>query len=192
MANPQIAIIELPLDTDISGSLALEFIPIESTAEGGRRISVLNYFNSAASTIFVPRITSTDRAIATFNSTTGGLRNNPNATVDSSGIITAAGYGSTSSRRYKENITRIYSGLSIINNLQGVRYTDIGAVPRPDGKMDWKFGVIAEDVYWAAPEVVKLNENHQPDAVDYSRIVPLLIEAVNELTKRVFELENKK
>ncbi|MCB0668739.1 MAG: tail fiber domain-containing protein, partial [Saprospiraceae bacterium] len=86
-------------------------------------------------------------------------------------------YGSASSRRWKENICNIPNPLEMIAGLRGVYY-------------DWdeehggnhSIGFIAEEVGEVIPEIVVYEENGI-DAIgmDYSKMTPLLVEAINAL-----------
>jgi hypothetical protein len=106
------------------------------------------------------------------------------------GAITVNGsvcsYSSLSDQRLKENITDADSASSLIDALQ-VR------------KFDWKadgnhqrYGFIAQELVTVAPEAV-----HQPKdaeqmmAVDYSKLVPMLVKELQSLRARVAQLESK-
>jgi hypothetical protein len=93
---------------------------------------------------------------------------------------TAVLYNTTSDQRLKENILNADSASSLIDALQ-VR------------KFDWKsdgshqrYGFIAQELVTVAPEAV-----HQPEdtdkmmAVDYSKLVPMLVKEVQSLRKRL-------
>jgi hypothetical protein len=99
---------------------------------------------------------------------------------------TAVLYNVTSDQRLKENIQNADSASSIIDSLQ-VR------------KFDWKtdqthqrYGFIAQELVTVAPEAV-----HQPAdpeemmAVDYSKLVPMLVKEIQSLRKRLNALESK-
>ena len=91
-----------------------------------------------------------------------------------------ANYGSSSSRRWKHNITPIGDPLAKLSKLRGVYYdwdTEHG------GAHD--VGMIAEEVGAVLPEIVQYEENGV-DAIgmDYSKMTPLLVEAVNALRVR--------
>jgi len=89
-------------------------------------------------------------------------------------------YGSNSSRRWKNNIEPISDPLRKLAQLRGVYY-------------DWDeehgghhdVGMIAEEVGKVLPEIVGYEENGV-DAIgmDYSKLTPLLVEAVNALNER--------
>jgi hypothetical protein len=97
---------------------------------------------------------------------------------------TAVLYNVTSDQRLKENIQDADSASSLIDSLQ-VR------------KFDWKadnthqrYGFIAQELVTVAPEAV-----HQPEdteammAVDYSKLVPMLVKEIQSLRQRVAQLE---
>jgi hypothetical protein len=86
-------------------------------------------------------------------------------------------YGSASSRRWKSDIRNIDEPLAKLARLRGVFYTwdkDHGS------KHD--VGFIAEEVGEVLPEIVQYEANGV-DAIgmDYSKLTPLLVEAVNAL-----------
>ena len=95
-------------------------------------------------------------------------------------------YSSFSDQRLKENITDADSASSLIDALQ-VR------------KFDWKadgnhqrYGFIAQELVTVAPEAVHQPLN--PDdmmAVDYSKLVPMLVKEIQSLRARVAQLESK-
>ena len=107
------------------------------------------------------------------------------------GSITQSGtsavlYNVTSDQRLKENIVDAPDFGSVIDSLQ-VR------------SFDWKTdqahqraGFIAQELVTVAPEAV-----HQPKdpeemmAVDYSKLVPMLVKEIQSLRKRILTLENK-
>ena len=101
-------------------------------------------------------------------------------------------YGSSSSKRWKNNIIEIDNPIKKINAIRGV-YFDWDE--KHGGKHD--VGCIAEEVGKVLPEIVVYEKNGKDaDGMDYSKLTPLLIEAVKAqqklieaLTKRVEELE---
>jgi len=86
-------------------------------------------------------------------------------------------YGSGSSRRWKNNIEPISDPLDKIAKLQGVYFN---WDDEHGGNHD--VGMIAEEVGRVLPEIVNYEENGI-DAIgmDYSKMTPLLVEAVNAL-----------
>jgi hypothetical protein len=99
-------------------------------------------------------------------------------TVTTTGTSTS--YNTSSDQRLKENIQNADSASSLIDALQ-VR------------KFDWKedgshqrYGFVAQELVQVAPEAV-----HQPEdteqmmAVDYSKLVPMLVKEIQSLRKRL-------
>jgi len=86
-------------------------------------------------------------------------------------------YGASSSRRWKNNVEPISDPLTKLAQLRGV-YFDWD--DEHGGQHD--LGMIAEEVGEVLPEIVQYEENGI-DAIgmDYSKMTPLLVEAVNAL-----------
>ena len=136
--------------------------------------------NNAAITLTTPQDIATTSDV-TFNNITAS------AGIRAVGDIIA--YYS-SDERLKENITPIENALSKVESISGNTY-------------DWKegfdnihphkgndVGVIAQEIEKVLPQVVVNRENGYK-AVDYEKIIPLLIESIKELSAKVKELENK-
>jgi hypothetical protein len=95
-------------------------------------------------------------------------------------------YGSTSSRRWKKNIINIPSPLEKITRLRGV-YFDWDEAH--GGHHD--VGFIAEEIGEVLPEIVGYEENgSDATGLDYSKMTPLLVEAVNAMRKEYQEKIN--
>ena len=99
---------------------------------------------------------------------------------------TAVLFNVTSDQRLKENIQDAASASSLIDAIQ-VRQYDW----KSDGSHQ-RYGFIAQELVTVAPEAV-----HQPTdtdemmAVDYSKLVPMLVKEIQSLRKRILTLENK-
>jgi hypothetical protein len=126
-----------------------------------------------------PTFTSaTSGSITTENVSSTKLTFNP-----SSGTLSATVFTSLSDKSKKTNIRPIDNAISIVQQLEGVRF-------------DWKedgaasLGVIAQDVEKVLPEVV-VESTDGLKSVSYGNIVGVLIEAVKEQQKRIEELERK-
>jgi hypothetical protein len=90
------------------------------------------------------------------------------------GNVLADGYDTYSSRRWKTNIYPLTDALAKITQLQGVSFDRTA-----NGKRD--IGFLAEDVGQVVPEIVTYEPNgNDARSVDYSRLTPLLVEAVKE------------
>ena len=113
----------------------------------------------------------------TFNNTNGLV-----GSITTSGSSTA--FNTSSDQRLKENIQDADSASSLIDSLQ-VR------------KFDWKvdsthqrYGFVAQELVTVAPEAVYQPEDtEQMMAVDYSKLVPMLVKEIQSLRVRVAQLE---
>jgi len=96
-------------------------------------------------------------------------------------------YGSLSSIRWKGNIQAIDDPLDKVNQLRGV-YFDWDA----DHGGQHDVGMIAEEVGEVLPEIVVYEEDGQyATGMDYSKLTPLLVEAVKELKAEVDNLREE-
>lgn len=92
----------------------------------------------------------------------------------------------TSDQRLKDNIAQINNPLAKILSISGNTYT----WNEKSGKSGNDVGVIAQEVIEVLPEAVTTRDNGYL-AVDYHKIVPLLVEAIKELSTKVENLEMK-
>ncbi len=82
------------------------------------------------------------------------------------------------------NIETLIGALGIVERLRGVSFDW-----KPDGKRD--IGFIVEDVAQVLPEAIVYDESGKnAKAVDYSRLVALLIEAVKEQQVQIKKQEH--
>jgi hypothetical protein len=110
--------------------------------------------------------------------------NNSTIVLNSNGSVSAASYNSTSSRRYKQNIKDFTNGLAIIQKLRPVTFD----WNQKDIKND--IGFIAEEVYEVLPNIVHKNDKGEVESLDYSKIVPILIATVQQLSKELAEIKS--
>jgi hypothetical protein len=113
-------------------------------------------------------------------------------TVNQSGTLTMTGdVVAYSDERLKENVQTIDSALDKVLSMRGVYYNRIDLEDKRR-----KVGVIAQEVEKVLPEVVsKYSEDNDTRAVDYGKMVGVLIEAIKEQQKQIEELKaiiNKK
>ena len=95
----------------------------------------------------------------------------------------------TSDERLKNNVVRIEDGLSIVNQLRPVSFEWDEKSPYYHDKFR-DYGLIAQEVEKVLPNVV----GHMKDGykgIKYEKIIPFLIDSIQQLTKRVEELEDK-
>jgi len=94
----------------------------------------------------------------------------------------------TSSVRYKKSIKTLPSQLATINALRPVTFK---WKDKKKGE-DLQYGLIAEELQQIMPEAVSLNSDGNAEAISYTKLVPILIKAVQELQAKVEKLEKQK
>ena len=87
-----------------------------------------------------------------------------------------------SSIAFKTNVETLENPLDKISKLRGVTY-NLKANNEPS------IGMIAEEVNEVFPELVDRDDNGKPQAMSYTRMTAVLLEAVKELTEEVKELK---
>jgi hypothetical protein len=92
----------------------------------------------------------------------------------------------TSDQRLKDNVVAIEDPLAKVLTISGNTYT----WNEKSGKEGTDVGVIAQEVMEVLPEAVTTRDNGYL-AVDYHKIIPLLVEAIKELSQKVSDLEDK-
>ena len=97
-----------------------------------------------------------------------------------------------SDQRLKTNVEKIPDALNKVNALTGVTF-DWNALARESrpARTKREAGVLAQEVEKVIPEVVNTRLDGYK-AVDYDKLVPLLIEAIKELSDKVERLEKNK
>jgi hypothetical protein len=136
-------------------------------------LSICNNGGSSNYPFYIANIASGSTALAAFYSGStlvGSITYNGSLTL----------YNTTSDQRLKENIQDADSASSLIDSLQ-VR------------KFDWKkdnshqrYGFVAQELVTVAPEAVhQPNDPEEMMAVDYSKLVPMLVKEIQSLRKRL-------
>ena len=92
--------------------------------------------------------------------------------------------------RLKENIFPIRNALQKVNEISGNTYDWKEGFEEIHSHKGNDVGVIAQEIEIILPEIVT-NRDNGFKAVQYEKIIPLLIEAIKELSAKVKELENK-
>jgi hypothetical protein len=96
---------------------------------------------------------------------------------------------SSSDRRLKTNIEPITDALNKVNSLDGITYNWNELAENKDTEIR-EAGLIAQQVAEVLPEVSTIRENGYM-AIRYERVIPLLVEAIKELSAEVKELKKK-
>lgn len=97
------------------------------------------------------------------------------------GTICATNFNSTSDIKFKTDIEPIKNPLSLISEMNGVHFRWIDSP-------NYCYGLIAQDLEKITPELVA-NGNYK--TVNYSGIIPILIESIKDLNQQVSELQNE-
>ena len=95
--------------------------------------------------------------------------------------VTAQDFNSVSDLNLKTNIESIENALDTINKMDGYTFNW-----KSDGEMG--IGVIAQEVEEILPDIVKTNED-SVKSVSYVSIIPVLIEAIKELSNKIDEMQ---
>jgi len=113
-----------------------------------------------------------------------GLTSTDPIATDSNGKIVAG----VSDARLKQNVNVLTNSLNIINNLRGVSFEYTEASEMGDGI---RYGFIAQEVKEFVPDIVRLRaKGNGMYNLNYNEIVPILVEAVKELSQGVTTSNN--
>ena len=93
----------------------------------------------------------------------------------------------SSDERLKDNITPIENSLDKVGQLKGYEFD---WNDKQDVYEGHDVGVIAQEVEKVVPEIVETREHDGYKAVKYEKLVPLLINAINELKAEIEELKD--
>lgn len=154
------------LTTDGSGTLSWSQKSVEVSENNSDSNTNFIYFATTnAGSVTQLRFSETARAL-TYLPSTGTLT----CTALSAGTITE-----TSSIVFKENLSPLSNVLNVVEDLNAYVYD------RKDGSVKNEVGLIAEDVYKHIPNIVTLDKEGNPHGIQYSRLVPFLVECIKEL-----------
>ena len=130
---------------------------------------------------------SSDLKVSTGSIAVGNISNSTtDGRIDASNDVVAF---STSDVRLKDNIKTIDNALDKVKSIQGIEFDWIEK-EKVHGNSGHDIGVIAQEIEKVLPDVVTTRDSGYK-AVKYEKIVPLLIEAIKELSNQVNELKNK-
>lgn len=126
------------------------------------------------------------------NNRVGILDDTPSATLDVTGNIRATStITQNSDVHLKENIDTLDDSLDKVLNLRGVHYDwkteEYKDMNLPEGR---QVGLIAQEVEQVVPEVVSTDDEGYK-SIDYSRLVPLLIESIKEQQRQIQHLQGE-
>lgn len=101
------------------------------------------------------------------------------------GQVTCATLVETSSIAFKENVQPLTNALDVVMQLMGVTYD------RKDNKRH-EAGLIAEEVFKFAPELVSLDANGKPYGIQYTKLGAYLVESIKTLKEEINLLKGLK
>ena len=195
--------IHQPLDSTMEYAGKVMFSTNNSDYEHWQMASIGSYINTSGSTIndgypgglifstkpadFTYTSLPVERMVIDTNGNVGIGTTNPGSyRLNVNGNVNATSYNASSDYRIKENVVPISDTSYNIDNIRPVTYTNT-KMERQD------FGVIAHELQEQIPFLVngeKDGEHHQ--SVNYNGLIGLLLNEVQQLKKRVQELEQSK
>jgi hypothetical protein len=95
---------------------------------------------------------------------------------------------SLSDRRLKRNIQTVMDPLVKVSKLRGVYFN--WAPDHVKGDDNRHVGMIAQDILNVLPEAIRQMDGTQYLGIDYNEVIPLLVEAVRELTARTEQIQD--
>ena len=161
------------------------------------------FINAASGTFKSSIIAADDNSYDVGNTTTGAFRSGyfdtsvtvGNTVANTTALLADFVYAKqdlianfSSDQILKEDILKINTAIDKVDSLSGYEFTwnDLIGDERAGTK---DYGVIAQEIENVLPHAVNINSRGYK-TVNYNSLIPLLIEAVKELSARVKELEN--
>ena len=138
-------------------------------------ISRQDYVNACSGVTYTPEF------VILANGNVGIGVSNPTYRLHVDGRIKTTGINETSDIRLKKNISTLHDGLDKVLQMRGVTY-DWRTDQYPDMQLadGQQVGVIAQEIEAILPQLVS-TDNEGFKSVEYSHLVPVLIEAIKEL-----------
>jgi hypothetical protein len=151
-------------------------------------IKGFNNANTDDAIIFVPSIaTDADNANACTFFSPNGLTVRGSIRIDSNSTI----YGTGSDHRLKNDAKSMVGSLDRLSQLKPVNFEWVSNGKRSDGFLAHELQEIVPDCVSGKKDAVDENGNPILQVVDHSKLVPLLVAAIQELKKKVDKLESK-
>jgi hypothetical protein len=182
------------LNNTNSGTSALAQLQFRTANQTGTPFIIHQFNNGAA--VQLTNVANAAISIGTNNTTRltitngGGMGLGVTSPTNTAGRFEASNdivAFSTSDKRWKNNIVKIDSPLEKISQISGVEFDWIEDEPL-HGNKGHDIGVIAQEIELVIPEAVQTRESGMK-AVQYDKIIPLLIESIKEQQKQIDELK---
>jgi hypothetical protein len=160
-----------------------------------------NATNATSANLATTATNATNIVVGTYVSGTyyptvvAGTGNQPftiNTSVSmNAGTVTAVDFASTSDAKLKDVVSNIPNALDKVNAINGVlfRWNDLARAKGIENT-GLQLGVLAQEVEAVAPEaIIKVDDTL---TVNYDKLVPILIEAIKELNRKIDSLTGAK
>ena len=156
-------------DLAIVGNLTINNIPIGPDSLGS------NFTSGTSFTVQTSNLLNTN--VKFIVNTCNAFSIDENANSVFSGTITCQNVTQVSDKRLKSNIISLSNCLSTLVELNAVHYTLNGKENTP------LLGFIAQDIHKVLPTIVNTSTPYW--SIDYTQLIPLLVESVKELAAEV-------
>jgi len=114
------------------------------------------------------------------------MLNSSNSTVGKIEVTSAnTTYTTSSDYRLKENVIPLENGLDRLNQLKPVKFNWIESGQEEEGFIAHEVDEIFSDAVVGKKDAVKDDGTVSPQTMDYGRITPLLVKAIQELTTKL-------
>jgi hypothetical protein len=113
-------------------------------------------------------------------------------------------YDKNSDQRDKENINDIKNALDIILKMRGITYdlkkeiaydenqvSDPAEIAKLEKERKGKIGFVGQELIEVLPKAVKVDDSTGFYSIDYTRVIPILVNAVKEQQEMILKLEKK-
>jgi hypothetical protein len=174
---------------DVNGTTKSTKLFIDNTSNDDKVfIKGFNNNNTDDGIRFVPSIvTAGDTAAACSFMSTDGTTLRGTISILTNGV----NYGSASDYRLKSDIVPISEALQQLQQLNPVNFEWVENRERSDGFIAHEVQAVVPNAVTGAKDAVDANGNPIYQQVDYSKLVPILVASVQELKKKVAELESR-
>ncbi|MBI1306733.1 MAG: hypothetical protein GC181_08975 [Bacteroidetes bacterium] len=149
--------------------------------------TVFGSFNDTATSWNANGITSGNRLFVLGNGSAYSSRSSAFVVYKNGNALLSGTLTQSSDARLKKNITPIRSALTRINALEGVNYNWNGL--RNHDTSAVQYGFIAQQVREVLPDLVQEDDEGYL-SVNYTSLIPVLVEAIKELQQQNNELSN--
>jgi hypothetical protein len=156
-------------------------------------LGLLSFGTTAASTALGATPIITQRMVITSNGNVGIGTITPTVRLHVNGDIIANSIAGSSDSRFKTNVRPVTNALDKVKALQGVYFNwNQEAFPARDFPNQNAIGFIAQEVEKVLPEVVQTEKTAEGyKAVQYDKVVALLVEAIKEQQQQIDVLKQQ-